>query len=92
MYHNTQNYTVEIPDGIAEITRAVVIEKEDGTQILTLEAVLREDQKFNPDAGTPRLHLTNGVNHHYIDLSYSKVEAAPIIEELSEEPVKKGKK
>jgi hypothetical protein len=83
MYQDNRSYTVELPDGVVKVTRAIVIEK-DGKQILTLEAELRADQPFNPNAGTPRLHLTNGVNHHYIELEYAKVEDA-----LAE---KKGKK
>jgi len=76
MYHDNQSYTLEIPDSLANITRAVVVAK-DGKQYLQLEAELREDQKFDGSTGTPRLHLTNGVNHHYIDLKTEEAEAEP---------------
>lgn len=94
MYHNDKADTVEIPDGININSAKAKVVMIDGKLMLILGAELSQTKEFGDGPSAMRLHLTNGINHHYVPLevqsSSSVAELEQVVEE--EEHKKKGKK
>lgn len=66
-------HTVSLFDDIKNIKVAELRKDEKGTHV-HLVATLREEPegRIDPESPALRLHLTNGVNHHYCPLMYQK--------------------
>lgn len=73
MYTNDPG-TVELCDDVTDIL-SYVFEQGD-PPALTVTFQLRADREYDP-AGSLRLHLTNGINHHYFTPAGNVVDASP---------------